>query len=538
MINNAGNPPGGPMRPKTGSGFTNLQKFVQANQNNKLGSAITSGIQNSSNQLNQNLGQANQKFTQKLGENTFNTDENKAKLGGIINNAATSGQVNDADANYFTKMREAKYDGPTALDNVNSIQSQAGNVQNVAKDAATEQGRRGLLSRYAVGNNQYTQGQQRLDGMLLGKTINTQDLSQARQEALKNVGQAQRSINSASQQAQTVQNNNALFGKELSGQVDSQLGNLRSGLEGKVNQANSEAQQEYDALQRRYQSGKLNFEDVMNLGNILDGGLTEDTRLFDVDPTQLGSLYHKNQFNMSQVADPTQYAQYSALARLSGKNPNDLGYSLAQDQIGKRGDNVSLGEAGDLSQYNTRNDELKAGLQPLRQKFNEANSSSYNFTNNGVASKLDGLMSKIGTQTKTGTTYGGQDYYKEQKQILQDAAAQDPAIAGTKSYQDAIRNIDTQLTNPWVKAENGNFGQQIGTELNSRLAQEQSGIDNYYKEKGAGKKLTDSLDPAEFGKLQAWLEKTKILNPDNTTAGEQVGDGKGWTPTSGYFAGK
>ena len=62
---------------RSGTGFTNLQNMMDANQNNKLGSAVSSGVAGQFNQAKDSLGQAQGQFQQQLGntKNQFQQDQ-------------------------------------------------------------------------------------------------------------------------------------------------------------------------------------------------------------------------------------------------------------------------------------------------------------------------------------------------------------------------------------------------------------------------------------------------------------------------------
>ena len=60
-----------------GSGFVNLGRILGANQNNRLGSAISSGITGSADNTRQNLSSTNSSFQQSANENNLASDTNK-----------------------------------------------------------------------------------------------------------------------------------------------------------------------------------------------------------------------------------------------------------------------------------------------------------------------------------------------------------------------------------------------------------------------------------------------------------------------------
>lgn len=68
----------------TGTGFTNLQSVLKANQGNRLGSAIGSGIQQTAQNTGLNIGAAGQQFLDQSNANRLDTDTNRQNISGIL----------------------------------------------------------------------------------------------------------------------------------------------------------------------------------------------------------------------------------------------------------------------------------------------------------------------------------------------------------------------------------------------------------------------------------------------------------------------
>lgn len=67
-----------------GSGFTNINRILDANRGNKLGQTVASGVQNQVNTVNNRLQNDTTNFNQKAQENRLDTDENKQQRDNVI----------------------------------------------------------------------------------------------------------------------------------------------------------------------------------------------------------------------------------------------------------------------------------------------------------------------------------------------------------------------------------------------------------------------------------------------------------------------
>lgn len=67
-----------------GTGFTNINRIINENQDNKLGSTVQSGVQQGINSLNNNVQQSQNQFNQGVQANSFNTDTNQQYVSGLL----------------------------------------------------------------------------------------------------------------------------------------------------------------------------------------------------------------------------------------------------------------------------------------------------------------------------------------------------------------------------------------------------------------------------------------------------------------------
>lgn len=369
-INNPNNQQNQQPSNRQGTGFTNLQQLMAANQGNKLGQAIGSGIQKSGEQVKSGLQSGQQQFqegTQKEVGRIAPEVENLTKnvLGDVTKTAGTD------QGKQFTDLLRGQYGGgsyrgPMELQNAQKLKSQAQDVTQQAQELGTAQGRQGLLERY-VGSPQYTSGQKRLDTLLLGQT-GGKDLTQARRSGLGLTGQAQQQIGGAEAQAlqakgkfqNILQHGTQEAGKQFGEQVTGLTGQLQE----RAKQFNTKEQQQYQDLLKAAGSGELTQEQADKLG------LKEGDTLYNIFKNKPESLITAGEQATAQnVTNPEEYAKIQALQKIGG----GVGPQDAQSALNKY---MSAGQATtpfDATKYtNASPDQIKAQLQHTGEAYNTA----------------------------------------------------------------------------------------------------------------------------------------------------------------------
>ncbi len=236
-----------PSQQQKGTGFTNIQNIVRANRQNRLGQAVSGGVSDVIGRNQQDLSKAREQFQQDAQQNAIGTAGDQAYAQQTIQNAGQTGaNPAQADVDRFAKLRAGMYQGPTQLGNQEQLMAQGADLKGLGNAAANEYGRRGLLQRF-VGPDQYTQGQQRLDNLLLGQT-GGQALNQARRNANlfgQQLGQAQQS---AQAQGQGLTQQAQQFGQNLTGQLGQAQTGLESDLANRATQQTKESEATREAL--------------------------------------------------------------------------------------------------------------------------------------------------------------------------------------------------------------------------------------------------------------------------------------------------
>jgi hypothetical protein len=206
-----------------GTGFINLQNYLNANQGNNLGSTVAGGITNQANQAQTGLTNSQQSFNQGIqgaqqnltgeqntAQNLFGTtDASGNTTGGIYNtnpSAIASAPTTDANGTasnpyqaQWQGIENYQYGGPTQLSNLAGTQAKAQNAAQLGNETKSQGGQTELLQQFAAApGQQYTQGQQNLDTMLLGQ----QGSGQLKQAAQKTAGLPQQ-VNNAEAAAES-----------------------------------------------------------------------------------------------------------------------------------------------------------------------------------------------------------------------------------------------------------------------------------------------------------------------------------------------
>lgn len=316
--------PGNPNdRKKTGTGFTNINRIMQASQGNRLGQAVGGGVSGQASQAKAGLQQAKGTFGQESQANRLDTEENKQKVQEGMSAAERGEDINEGIAKSFEKFRGGQYTGPTQLGNETQVVNQAQQAQNLGSLSGTSGGRQALLQRF-VGGAGYSQGKQRLDNLLLGQS-GGQELRDARRQS-QGLGQAATSAAEAARQnAQYLSNQAKAFGEDVKGQLGSTIGAQGEALTKQAEQANIAR----DAKVKALQEGGWKTEGLTD-AEIDAIGLNPESRIYNED---IGKYIQRSDLlaGRGNVASDKDYGKAYALKKLSGQDLTEQGKSLLAD---------------------------------------------------------------------------------------------------------------------------------------------------------------------------------------------------------------
>lgn len=325
-------------QPKGSGRFTNIQKYINANQG--AGQRLASGVEKRVQaQVNPNVEKSQSQASQ-IAEQV-----NKAK-GTLGQGQALQAQVSDKNfdatgfaaqepnVQQFTQFRTGQ-----AIDE-NALRSQAEQAQMQAlqgqqqaqgfnQQLGTEAGRQQLLKQTFSPTRNYGVGQQRLDNLFL------QQASPELRNISKNLNQTQQQLGNLGLQAeQKRQIISDLAGQEqqlvqgLTTAVGDRERDLTTGLENRIGEVNTQRgleQQKYQSfLDNLLQSGQgKKIEGQLDENLIKELGLNLGQQTFNVlkNPTLSASEFLQTGRNANSIQDIAQQAdvdKYQALAKLGG----------------------------------------------------------------------------------------------------------------------------------------------------------------------------------------------------------------------------
>jgi hypothetical protein len=369
---------------KLGTGFTNVQRLLNANQNSNLGSTVSQGIQNAADTTRNQIQNSVTNFNNGSAANQVGGAGDVQARDSAITNIVGTGDVHamggvesglfqpspnqsqqspvtssynkltdkptDANVSQFQGYLNAQYKGPSSLADESTLQGSAQNAANLGNATQSFAGRQNLLSRF-VGSPQYTQGQQGLDSLILGKTGQDQ-LKAARRDT---VGLDQ-TVQKASQGAQATAQQYQGQAQKFADDTKTALSTAQSGIEAPLNTALQNAQARdsqttsaVQAWQKQLQSGTTDPNSI--LSQISQSGLipadqvaklkqlSDQAVRAGVDPSTeiynfLSPTAAQNS-TASGLMDEATASKLNALATLSGNtakysDPNQIGkYSQA-----------------------------------------------------------------------------------------------------------------------------------------------------------------------------------------------------------------
>lgn len=292
--------PGSPERRQRGTGFTNIQRLLQANvgAGGVMGSAIGSGMTQKAGQLREDVTAAGQKFQQQYEKEREKALGQTGAVGSVANILSGQGDLSSLtpeEAERIGKqMREAQYGGQMGLENQEALMSRAGNVQalgTLAGMGSVGQGR--LLQGIATRRGAYGRGQGLLDQYLVGQDVGAQQA--IRQGAAETAGAASQALTGASvaeQQAQGLKQSIEAQKAETQRNVLSQLAGRQQEASQSAKDFLSQAERIKNIIGKNIKPEDMTMEDRMALSNLSQYGINQQV-LMGADPDIVDSIINE-----------------------------------------------------------------------------------------------------------------------------------------------------------------------------------------------------------------------------------------------------
>lgn len=300
---------------QAGSGFTNLQQYLQANRANRLGQTIAGGVQQAGEAARGAITQAGQQFQAGAQAEKQRLSQAGQQAGQLLQDPT---QANEQQVQQFQNVLGAESKGPAGVSNAEQLRSQAQQAQQLGQAGSTQQGRFGLLQRYVGRGNQYGLGQQRLDQMLLGQT-GQQQLRSARAGTAGLEQQAQQQITGAEAQGQELRGQARQLAEKTMGQLGEAATSYDTAMQQKLAQQEAAAKAAIEQFKDIQNAPvQLSADQIKQLADISGGILKEGSTLYgaNIYPyLQMNKLYDVKQAAQSQ--EDLKKAQ--ALAKLGGQ---------------------------------------------------------------------------------------------------------------------------------------------------------------------------------------------------------------------------
>jgi hypothetical protein len=233
-----------------GSGFTNIQKVIDANKGNRLGSAVSSNLTEMGQKTQQAVNNAVDRFSQQMEQGALG-EKQKQERENVLNKVEQGQAIDDQDIQSFSRFRQGQYTGPRGIENKEQLLEQADRGQAIAGSVGTQQGRQGLLQQFAA-SPKYTRGALRTDALLLGQEApKLQEAATGLRSVSRNVQTAARS---AEEQAKQAELKTQEFGRETEKILEDRYNQTMNPVE----QAQKEALDKYTRQQTKF--GELQNE--------------------------------------------------------------------------------------------------------------------------------------------------------------------------------------------------------------------------------------------------------------------------------------
>jgi hypothetical protein len=359
-----------------GTGFTNIQSMIKANQGNRLGQTVAGGVQQAGQNVRAGVQQGVQKFGQQVQANRLGAQD-QANAEGLVNRASGLQADQDLSQDDYTqaqKYAQGAYQGPQDLENSAQLAGQAAEAEQLGRLGSSSAGRQGLLQRF-VGAPQYSFGQQKLDNLLLGSDQGA--LNQARASTRGVADQAVSSIEAARGQAQeaVVGNRNfaKLFGEKAMGAQGDITGARDTAFEAaKLKEQNAAVA--YDQFGKNLlTAGKNNAGSMIDSFQGLDPAAKEKLKAvvtqaneLGVDPrAAIGNILKQYQGaqgldDVSAFTNKDQAARINALAKLAGKETQDFSKAGSfKEGGGGINEETATKASGALGQIKQKNQSIK-----------------------------------------------------------------------------------------------------------------------------------------------------------------------------------
>jgi hypothetical protein len=270
----------GSSKPQQGTGYTNLNRLFEANKQNQLGQKVAGDIGTQIGGVQTQLQQQQKQFAEDSEKNKVggqkDVEQREAVLGRFNSPSGAGGDVTEEETKAFGRFTGGQYTGPQALKDTSGLRQTAqqlqGQVSNFSPSGTQE------LLRRSVGGNKYTQGQSRLDSLLMDRSKLTPVARQA-----QGLGQEiTRADLAASGQAELNKNLAQRFGQETQEKLTEGMGGIDTAIQGQLTTAQAQEKDRLDriqSIQEFAQNKRVKMDSTGNPVTDVYGNIQYDTNI-------------------------------------------------------------------------------------------------------------------------------------------------------------------------------------------------------------------------------------------------------------------
>ena len=313
-----------------GTGFVNLQKYLDANQGNQLGSAVSGNINQATQATQSDLAQQQNQFNQGLQNTRAGISQGQQNVQNTfqqIDNPNFSG-LSQPQIQGFQNITNNPYSGPTGYANPQVLQQQAANAASLGQLAGTRPGRQELL-RETINSPKYTNSQQTMDELLLSLGGGNQAVQQAGRSTRGLQNQVNQNVGTAQLQGQQAQQAYQKLQQQATGGVQQRQQAINQQVANAVQNAQNQQQQRnanFATYQQMLAQGNPGAAGFAASNGLFNSGTANDLSAIAAQLPSSSNISQDiyaniNQGNIPQgqgaVATSQQKAQLGALAQLA-----------------------------------------------------------------------------------------------------------------------------------------------------------------------------------------------------------------------------
>lgn len=450
IISAANGPEAGTEGSQSGQ-YTNLQSYLKSNEDQGQGSRLAGQVNEDVNSAQSDQQKAGEGFKSNVDKNAMTADE---ALYSQVQQDPTKVAQDDASKAKFQQLLNAQYKGPKDLtedsEDWNKANESTNKAQQEVEASKTEGGRQALLQK-AYDRPGYTQGQQKLDQLLVANDPNARAAFEKVQQSgggLKdNYSQLQQNLRDYANQAaqntsQARQSSRNLIGLNEDNTINQDSGLLsatQKAVQQRTAQQMADRDAQINALKSKVDNRQLNQLSPEELSQI---GVGQGDALYR---QQIDNYIHPNQnWGEKTLASPEEIAKYQALSDLAGVQntylPGGTNVGSAYGTQGYDVDQAGFKGAITAQQQAMQNELANTWYNPFDSKnwSNSKNPSAYSYSGNLASPDI---------------------LYKAlQNQI--DASPRDAAMR--QAQIDDIKNKIAQIRNKYGTNDVGNAGSYSG----------------------------------------------------------------------------